>query len=214
MSATKEINHNEIGKGITTADAGKNDYPMLFDTQMVKAILSGEKTQTTRAFKSPLSKFVEPAKKIFSVNGGWVAKFEKPKLICKPIICPYGKVGDLLWVKETWAPAMGEIAYKADYTKDVLAEQRNAGLWKPSIHMPKTAARIWLEITDIKAQRIQSISEEDAKQEGCGVAKIYGFSETGQSNFREGFFSKWISIYGIESYYENPWTWVIKFKQA
>ncbi len=84
MSATKEINHNEIGKGITTADAGKNDYPMLFDTQMVKAILSGEKTQTTRAFKSPLSKFVEPAKEIFFENDDWVARFEKPSVNVSP----------------------------------------------------------------------------------------------------------------------------------
>lgn len=78
--------------------------------------------------------------------------------------------------------------------------------------MPKTAARIWLEITDIKAQRIQTISEDDARDEGCGVGKIYGLEEVGQSNFREGFFAKWISIYGIESYHTNPWVWAIKFK--
>jgi len=218
MSATKEFYHNEIEKGMRTETTEKRDYPVLFDTQMVQAILSGEKTQTRRLFKKPLSTLVEPAKEIFFENDDWVARFENRQLMFHRIICPYGKAGDLLWVKETFMKVSwldGKSAkktmtyYKAGAQKPVYANK-----WKPSIHMFKTDARLWLEITDIKAQRIQSISEEDAREEGCGVAKIYGFSEIGQSSFREGFFAKWISVYGIESYYENPWIWAIKFKQA
>lgn len=211
MSATKEFHHKRIEEEQRAAIADTRDYPILFDTQMVRAILSGEKTQTRRLFKSPLSKAMEPALEIWQDGCEWIARSKNGKCYKQPITCPWGNTGDLLWVKETWAPALGDIAYKADYSKQVLSEPGNKGVWHPSIHMPKTASRIWLKITDIKAERIQSVSEEDAKAEGCGAAKIYGFSEIGQSNFREGFFAKWITIYGIESYYENPWLWAIKF---
>jgi hypothetical protein len=211
MSATKEFHHDEIEKSMRTA-ADKRDYPILFDSEMVRAILSGKKIQTRRMFKKPLLNNIEKAKDIWFDGTKWKARDSKKLIYKHPIICPYGKIGDLLWVKETWAPAMGDIAYKADYSKDVLSEDRNKGLWHPSIHMPKTAARLWLEITDIKAQRLQTISEQDAIEEGCGVAKIFGFGVIGQSNHREGFFAKWISIYGIEYYHENPWIWALKFK--
>jgi hypothetical protein len=212
MSATKEFHHNEIEQGQRAAIADTRDYPILFDTQMVRSILSGNKTQTRRLFKSPLLKVVEPAAKIFYDDNIWLAQLKNGQSVNYPIVCPYGEPGDLLWVKETWAPAISDIAYKADYSKVVLSEERNNSVWHPSIHMSKTAARIWLQITSIEAQRVQSISEEDAKAEGVGVTKIFGFNEIGQSNFRKGFFSKWISIYGIESYYENPWIWAIKFR--
>ena len=211
MSATKEFNHDKIEQGQRAAIADTRDYPILFDTQMVQSILSGQKTQTRRLFKSPLCKVVEPAVKIFCDESIWRAQLKNRKSINYSIICPYGEPGDLLWVKETWSPAIDDFAYKADYSKTTLSGKRNQGLWHPSIHMPKSATRVWLQITDIKAHRIQSISEEDAKAEGCGVAKIYGFGEIGQSNYHEGFFAKWISIYGIESWYENPWVWAITF---
>jgi hypothetical protein len=206
MGAIKEFHHNEIEQGQRAAIADTRDYPVLFDTEMVCAILSGKKTQTRRLFKSPLLKVVEPAAKIFYDETLWLAQLKNGQYINYPIKCPYGEPGDLLWVKET-------IDYKGRYKADHPPKDKYSTLgWIPSIHMPKTAARIWLQITGIKAERIQSVSEEDAKAEGCGAAKIYGFSETSQSNFREGFWAKWISIYGIESYYENPWSWVIKFE--
>ncbi len=211
MSAIKEFHHNEIEQGQRAAISDKRDYPILFDTQMVKSILSGKKTQTCRLFKSPLLKVMEPAHEILHDGAEWNARLKNGQCIKYPIVCPYGEPGDLLWVKETWAPAITDIAYKADYTKEVLKEKRNKGIWKPSVHMPKTAARLWLEITDVKAQRIQSVTEEEAEQEGTRAGKIFGFSPEGPNNFREGFFLKWISIYGIESYYENFWVWSIKF---
>lgn len=200
MSATKEFHHDKIEQGMRESQAKKRDYPVLFDTEMVKAILSGEKTQTRRV--------VKPQPRLHDENN-WPWKMtEKEGPV--PYDCPYGEVGENLWVKETtifnknsksyWPVSLGYLK-TSDYEKKV-----------PSIHMPKSEARLWLEITDIKAHRIQSISEEDAREEGCGVAKIYGFSESDQPNFREGFFAKWIAIYGIESYYENPWLWAIKFK--
>jgi hypothetical protein len=211
MSAIKEFHHNEIEQGQRAAIADTRDYPILFDTQMVRAILSGVKTQTRRLFKSPLLKVVEPAAKIFYDDNIWLAQLKNGQSVNYPIVCPFGEPGDLLWVKETWSPAIDQITYRADYTKTVLSEERNQGVWHPSIHMPKTAARIWLQITSIEVQRVQSISEEDAKAEGAGVAKIFGFGPIGQCNFRDGFFAKYISIYGIESWHENPWVWAVKF---
>jgi len=214
MSAIKEFHHDEIEKQIRFTIQERKDYPILFDTQMVRAIIAGTKTQTRRLFKSPLIMHVEPAHEIFFDGDSWLAKLKNDKILNVEVKCPYGAIDDLLWVKETWAPAINDIAYKADYSKDVLAEGRNRGLWHPSIHMPKTAARLWLQIAGISAQRLQDISEDDAREEGTDIGKIFGFGDIGQSNFREGFFAKWITIYGIESYHINPWVWAIKFKMV
>ena len=211
MSATKEFHHDKIEHKQRQAIADTRDYPVLFDTEMVRAILSGTKTATRRLFKSPLSKAMEPAREIFPEGGKWIARLKNGQCYRYPILCPFGEPGDYLWVKETWAPALCEIAYKADYSKNTLSEERNRGIWKPSIHMSKTAARIWLQITDIKPQRIQTVTEEEAREEGTKPGKLYWYDKTDQSNFREGFIAKWISIYGIESFYENPWVWAIKF---
>ena len=212
MGAVKEFYASLIEAGMREDQPKKHDYPILFETEMVQSILSGIKTQTRRAFRSPPSKMIEPAHEIWHDGTQWIARKKNGQCYKYRFTCPFGNIGDLLWVKETWAPAIGEIAYRADYSKEVLSEKRNQGLWHPSIHMPKTAARLWLEITGIKAQRLQTISEQDALEEGCGVAKIFGFGEICQNNHREGFFSKWIAIYGLESYHENPWIWALKFK--
>jgi hypothetical protein len=179
---------------------------------MVQAILSGWKTQTRRLFKSPLSKAMEPAHEIWHDGGEWIARLKNGQCYKYPIICPYGEREDLLWVKETWAPAIIDVAYKADYSKSVLSEKRNQGLWHPSIHMAKKDARLWLKITDIKAQRIQSITEEEAMQEGTGIASVLNFNPKCESSYRAGFYKKWIAIYGIQSWHENPWVWAIKFE--
>ena len=212
MSATKEFHHNEIESGQRAAIDDTRDYPILFDTEMVQAILSGWKTQTRRLFKSPLSKAMEPAHEIAQDGGEWIARLKNGKCNKHTITCPWGNTGDLLWVKETWAPALGDIAYKADYSKSVLSEKRNQGLWHPSIHMAKKDSRLWLQITDIKAQRIQSITEDDAKAEGVDIASILNFSPESKNCFRSGFYKKWEKIYGIESWFENQWVWAIKFE--
>jgi hypothetical protein len=212
MSATKEFNHDEIERGQRAAIADTRDYPILFDTEMVKAILSGWKTQTRRLFKSPLSKAMEPAHEIWHDGGEWIARLKNGQCYRPNIVCPYGEPGDLLWVKETWAPAINAVAYKADYSKSVLSEKRNQGLWYPSIHMAKKDSRLWLKITDIKAQRIQSITEDEAKAEGTGFGMFLNFDSGTEQSFRAGFFNKWVNIYGIESWYENRWVWAIKFE--
>ena len=211
MSATKEFHHDRIEHEQRRAIADTRDYPILFDTEMVQAIISGSKTATRRLFKSPLSKAMEPAHEIWHDGVEWIARLKNGQCCKYPIVCPWGEPGDYLWVKETWAPAINDFAYKADYSKEVLEEKRNQGFWHPSIHMSKTTARLWLQITDVKAQRIQTITEAEAWAEGVQLAKILGLGEIGQSNYREGFIAKWISIYGIESWYENPWVWAVKF---
>lgn len=176
MSATKEFHHDQIEHEQRRAIADTRDYPILFDTELVQAIISGSKTATRRLFKSSLSKSMEPAHEIFYDNGEWIAQLKNGHYINCLVICPYGEPGDYLWVKETWAPAINDFAYKADYSKEVLEEKRNQGLWHPSIHMSKTSARLWLQITDVKAQRIQTITEAEAWSEGVQLAKILGWA--------------------------------------
>jgi hypothetical protein len=209
MSATQEYHHDKIEEGQRKAIADTRDYPILFDTEMVRAILAGTKTETRRLFKSPLSKAMDPAHEIFHDGGQWIARLKNGQCYRNPIVCPYGEPGDYLWVKETtifnknsktyWPVSLGYLK-TSDCEKTI-----------PSIHLPKKEARLWLQITDVKAQRIQTITEDEARQEGTKPGEIFGMGETGKKTFREGFIAKWISIYGIESFYENPWVWAVKF---
>lgn len=162
------------------------ERPMLFSGEMVKSILGGQKTMTRRILK---------------VDGGGIApsftrvKY-KPDLNCKNAAdrtngwleirdCPYGKVGDRLWVRETfkYSLSMGrfDIQFKSDLNvlfgidlhydilkkfKQYKGEEEDFYKWRPSIHMPRLASRITLEITDIRIERLQDITEEDAINEG------------------------------------------------
>jgi len=141
------------------------EHPIIFSTEMVKAILEGRKTQTRRVIKNKTfqlwvdSGFTD--KYIKSPDNGWHTE------------CPYGQPGDRLWVRETWRPsqAEGAVWFKAgewDYTKSRLmtAHLSHYGLdgknkWKPSIHMPKKYARIWLEIRKIRVERLQEIIPDE-----------------------------------------------------
>jgi len=126
------------------------------------------------------------------------------------IICPYGQVGDRLWVRETWHVGLSSHGvcpgYKADmkYRCGESMPQLFPLKWKPSIHMPRWASRILLEITEVRVERLQEITGEDAKAEG---AEPYGYYFIG------GFKELWDSLnakrgYGWET---NPWVWVITF---
>lgn len=181
-----------------------NQHPIIFSTPMVRGILDGRKTQTRRIIKPQPYKNGDTwhyNKKSFGNS--------PPNEVCNSPIpglkCPYGQPGDLLWVRETWAPAMGEICFKADYSDKVLSEKRNKGLWKPSIHMPKAAARLWLKITDVRVERLHDISEKDAIAEGCTRTRKEDYSAEWD------FADLWESIYGGESWEANPWVWVIVF---
>jgi hypothetical protein len=195
---------------------------------MVRAILDGTKTMTRRVIKPQpdLSILKESYRDLefefrrMPVLGpthvpsewGFCAKYDKPN--CVPIYgykCPYGTIGDRLWVRETWNGTQGEcIAYRAtDPTMD-------GEPWRPSIYMPRWASRITLEITDIRVERLQDISEEDARAEGVGVHGGCNADETEYGVNARGPFSRlWDSINAKRHpWASNPWVWVIEFGRA
>jgi hypothetical protein len=202
MSATKEHNHDEIEAGMKA-----KEHPILFSTPMVQAILEGRKTQTRRTVKTEM---------IDGENRPWIMTKEGPA----PLKCPFGKPGDLLWVRETWAKADIGFCFKVYNDIDAVFAPRNC--WKPSIHMPKTAARIWLEVEEVRVERLQDISEEDAKAEGVKSRFSDLFQEERYDDYLDmegeyrspasSFQSLWQKINGPESWDANPWVWVVKFK--
>lgn len=204
------------------------ESPIIFNTEMVQAILNGKKTQTRRVLKPTPEVTDNGIMKGIIYKNEWylqpISGYQDLSLIGS---CPFGAIGDLLYVRETFAPALGEFAYKADYSNNVLNEKRNKGLWKPSIHMPKSVARIWLKITDIRVERLQEISEEDAKNEGVlsevdiNMKKKYYYfypcNDLRDDSYLDkavtSFYSLWRSINGQKSWDANPWVWVITFER-
>jgi len=201
-----------------------NDHPILFSGPMVRAILEGRKTQTRRVMSYQPDEYTavdgpemytptvidrngeeQPGhEEVFGVYGyDWSLK------------CPYGKPGDKLWVRETWAIEDEYPIYRADLND----WSHISGLrWRPSIHMPRKASRLTLEIINIRAERLQAISEEDARAEGVVWQRDFGNGlETREA--RPVFFDVWDAINGSrdEGAYtvkNNPWVWVIEFKRV
>ncbi len=180
------------------------EKPIIFSTEMVRAILEGRKTQTRRIFSCNWRHDIEDGK----------AYIEMPDGTWPELISPFGKPGDLLWVRETFCidsrGAHGDdpgYYYKADIPTYEDGPEIWPDSWKPCIYMPKAAARIWLQITDVKVERLQDISEEDAKKEGVRP----NFSMT-VDFYTFAFMNLWESIYGDGSWVKNPWLWVISFK--
>ncbi len=199
--------------------------PILFKTEMVKAILDGRKTQTRRIIKPQPEKDPDGTK--YNKSGYWCAipgvGAMTPVHYLKSL-CPYGKVGDTLYVRETWARASEQrvrppraIVYRADWAKMFYDAGRNWALceydikWRSSIHMPKACARLFLEITDIRVERVRDISVEDCLCEGTG----YENGEFYDNGYIDAFKTLWDSInkkrgFGWEV---NPFVWVVEFKQ-
>ena len=125
--------------------------PILFNTEMVRAILDGRKSCTRRLLKEPFT--VHP--------NGYITKPRGNENFC-PYEPPY-QPGDILYVRETWKKAPNGYFYYEDWQRDDIAD---VAKWKPSIHMPKEAARIWLKVTDVRVERLQEITEEQACVEG------------------------------------------------
>jgi len=182
------------------------EKPILFNADMVNAILEGRKTQTRRIIK-PQPKLPKNHEKILSE--AWEAGFID-------VQCPYGKVGDQLWVRETWADVRGMgfdkdlfplgASYKAGCDADSLEIAKDYEVkWKPSIHMFRWASRIQLEITDIRVERLKDISEDEVLKEGLK-------SKAGFDN-KTLFARLCESIYGEGSWSHNPWVWVVEFNK-
>ncbi|HBR7583191.1 TPA: hypothetical protein L9375_004729 [Klebsiella pneumoniae] len=191
---------------------------MIFNAEMVRALLDGRKTQTRRIIKDctvgrdPISKFIKIGKKFIGCYPEDV-----PELIRE--CCPYGVPGDRIWVRETWAEAGASAPdlklYRANYPEHVPSIYENVPpaeeiRWTPSIHMPRTASRILLEITGVRVERLQYITLGDiCKEVGCG---LYDFRPA--THGFQVWEELWKSIYGAESWNANPWVWVIEFKRV
>lgn len=187
-----------------------NTHPILFSSPMVEGILSGRKTQTRRIVKPQFDNTLYLSRcGQAEYNSGTIVK------------CPYGKVGDILWVRETFGKWGAMYLYRASTPigEDLCK-------WKPNIHMPKDACRIFLEIKSIKVERLNRITEKDAIAEGVlsesaldenfKKTRIYWNYITGGMqcvSAKISFRTLWKSITGDDSWYYNPWVWVIEFKR-
>ena len=180
---------------------------MIFNDEMVRAILSGNKTQTRRI-----------------VEEKFYGRAVAAELLAKH--CPYGQPGDRIWVRETYrvhgkATDVATLVYRAsvrnswtEQTHRVPVEVCNKPVsekWTPSIHMPRWASRILLEITDVRVERLRDMSEADAKAEGASPA-MYKITPP-EAVYRVGFGDIWRSIYGQDNWLSNPLVWVIEFKR-
>lgn len=180
-------------------------HPILFSTPMVQAILAGRKTMTRRVIK-PQPKGVEgfPSEQVCAA---WQNGFVNVK-------CPYGEydsafdtASGLLWVRETFSEMPdGDIVLKAGFP-DAAHLDDIPPKWKPSIFMPRWTSRITLEITDIRVERLQDISHEDAVNEGVNG----GFGEN-YDCAKHSFMCLWQKINGTKSWDDNPWVWAICFR--
>lgn len=219
---------------------------ILFSGQMVKAILGGRKTQTRRIVKLPKSKNLEYRFDGARKDGGENSPFRAGEYLHIPfrhvdedwshgtserLFCPYGEPSDRLWVKETFQTvAWGKVVkpekirawIEANNFSNGVVYYRAGGvdydhIWRPSIFMPRWASRITLEITNIRVERLQEISEGDAIAEGVetimgGFYKNYGGGEiAGVADATTSYMTLWDSING--NWNANPWVWIIDFKK-
>ena len=216
----------------------KTVKPILFSAPMIRAILEGRKTQTRRILKGSTEhkgKYNPAYLERHKNDPGWKK------------ICPYGKPGDLLWVRETFRSNKKHfVGYRADGSCGVFFQNGAGGryflkhgqmagggcppkngrqygiskygdCWKSSIHMPRWANRITLEIKDIRVEKLNDISGSDAKEEGttvCTALDILGdyYNSGEDQKYIVAFRDLWQSINGPKSWDENPWVWVIEFE--
>ncbi|SPB16492.1 hypothetical protein NOV72_03692 [Caballeronia novacaledonica] len=196
---------------------------------MVRAILYGGKKQTRRVVKmqppaTTRDVFTyhhpDPREHFYAFDGDALLDWAYP--------CPYGEIGDRLHVRETWqhsnhplGPYDDEchVFYRADYMDDPHGpdgEKSPEGKyreWRPSIHMPRAASRIALEITGTRVERLQSISEADAEAEGINFLRSVPDADE-RLDARSLFHYLWDGINGDGAWAANPWVWVVEFKRA
>ena len=184
--------------------------PILFNTEMVRAILDGRKTCTRRICKDanectvPDMDFYNADRRTYAVHN-FVDKEHTEQLSTAERTCPIC-TGDILYVRETWKEAPKGYYYYEDWQKDDIADVTK---WKPSIHMPKEAARIWLKVTDVRVERLQDMTDDDAEAEGCFdyTSTALGFFDVWDSTIKKSDLDR----YGWNA---NPWVWVIKFERC
>jgi hypothetical protein len=211
--------------------------PILFSTPMVQAILDGRKTQTRRIINNihPNSKFHPDLNLLGYTFVEPDGKIKVPEMAS--VIQGKYKVGDVLWVREKFRRLVDcesgkfhSFSYYADMPEEFHKQYPHK--WKPSIHMPKAACRLFLEITNVRVERLQDISNEDAVAEGV-ISRVNhpinvfsksfvtyydyiskAFPSFGVINAKSSFASLWQSINGDESWNANPWVWVVELKKT
>lgn len=226
---------------------------IIFNAEMVRAVLEGRKTQTRRVCNE-----IDPSNFPGCLSKRQWARVNNaiPMAFGPDDFCPFGSVGDRMWVRETWSDVnhygCSAVAYRADGEVRDLNEDDGEendpnlekywfanwypdlisgteGRWTPSIHMPRWASRITLEITGVRLERLQDISESDAAAEGIeplplepDMPQFYheyfpiGIKNGLRCNMSaaSSFSGLWEAIYGKESWQANPWVWVIEFKRV
>lgn len=200
------------------------ERPIIFSTSMVQAILEGRKTHTRRIVKPqpdpdgegaefmPVAPVLDWEQIYNDIWKPWHWETSEGESISK--FCPYGMVGDVLWVRETWMRYKGEFLFKANEPD---AEKIKG--WKPSIHMPKEARRLFLKIQKIVVQKVKEISEDDAIKEGVELIypeenlwKNYLQPYPLKDSAKQSFISLWHSIHKSDPVYlPKEWVWVIDF---
>lgn len=205
---------------------------MIFNSEMVRALLDGRKTQTRRIMKNqPAGDYPDTPALVRSVGSGfqWHGHYGESSIFS----CPFGAVGDRIWVRETFGDCGVRLVYRADTDDGAKCKVKR---WTPSIHMPRWASRILLEITDVRVERLNSISDADCIAEGIiPVPKDRDddhqfwrdYHLSGDGTFcvyspRESFESLWRSVRGKSfeqeedtgpgSWHANPWVWAITFR--
>lgn len=224
------------------------ERPILFSGPMVRAILAGNKTQTRRVVKEPIIGWLDNANGSHKVMDGKVYNYSFDQHLGD---CPYGQPGDRLWVREAFRFAasldrlspndVGEKALDAGYNTpwaptQFEADGHRTGSWRgfdtppavtkpgklrPGIHMPRWVCRLVLEITSVRVERLNEISETDARAEGisdggctsCGMPEPCNCLDP-KPDARESFVHLWMSINGTDSWHANPWVWVVEFRRA
>lgn len=215
------------------------ERPILFNAPMVRALLDGTKTQTRRIMKpqpqptsadcpgpkghqwpsNAVQSMVHVEQELQNKSGGWGG--------LAATCCPYGEIGDRLWVRETWSSDFARhypcdrVWYLADNDRKHDIEIRSGvrGIWspehqefvpfkwRPSIHMFRRDSRITLEITGVRVERLNDCSNEDAEAEGvkCNMSAL---------SFSEHYRALWNAINGAGSWEANPWVWAIEFQRV
>ena len=214
--------------------------PILFSAPMILALLAGRKTQTRRICK-PQPRSV--GDEFSTRQHGTLMIRGTDEDSWKPVPCPYGAAGDMLWARETWqhapqrfcsCPQASEPSPCDDWSEGIgcksnrgevvyAADGASLARWRPSIFMPRWASRITLRLTDVRAERLQDISEADAIWEGIehnaaldpvGPCKwrVYTQPDTGTDRPEHSYGTLWESINGSKSWARNDWVWRIVFE--